>query len=164
MHMRRFRPEDAAAVASLFHDTVRRINCRDYTDIQVRAWAPDAADPAVWIGKLAGRFSIVAEQDGVITGFGDIEADGHLDHLFVHADHQGEGIGRRLAETMEAEARRLGLGRIFTEASITARPFFERLGYRVIQEQTVLSRGVEFINFRMEKLLDCACGQAGEHA
>lgn len=153
MHIRPFCSEDAIAIATLFHDTVRRVNCRDYSEEQIRAWAPDAVDPARWAGKLAGRFSIVAESDGVIVGFGDIEADGHLDHLYVHADHQGEGVGRRLAEALEAEAHRLGVGRIFTEASITARPFFERRGYRVVERQTVLCRGVALINFRMEKLL-----------
>lgn len=44
-----------------------------------------------------------------------------------------------------------GLGRIFTEASITARPFFERQGFRVVREQTVSRQGVSMINFVMEK-------------
>jgi putative acetyltransferase len=45
----------------------------------------------------------------------------------------------------------LGAGRTFTEASVTARPFFERNGFRVVLEQRASCRGVEIINFEMEK-------------
>jgi N-acetylglutamate synthase-like GNAT family acetyltransferase len=48
---------------------------------------------------------------------------------------------RELAKRTREDARGLGLGRIFTEASVTARPFFERHGFRVLREQTVSRRG-----------------------
>src|SRR5262249_43759139 len=51
-----------------------------------------------------------------------------------------------------AEARRVGIARLFTEASITARPLFEALGFRVLTPQVVTLRAVEFINYRMERL------------
>jgi putative acetyltransferase len=54
---------------------------------------------------------------------------------------------------METEARRRGIVRLFTEASITARPFFEHSGFSLIAEQVVVCRGVEFVNFRMDKHL-----------
>ena len=52
-----------------------------------------------------------------------------------------------------AEARRVGLARLFTEASITARPFFEAHGFTVLAAQVVTCRGVEFVNYRMERRL-----------
>jgi putative acetyltransferase len=149
--IRRFRPADTAAVVALFRDTVRRVNSRDYTPEQVRAWAPDEIDESAWRERLAGRFTIVAELDGVLVGFGDLEPGGRLDHLYAHADHQGARVGRALLAALEAAARRQGVGRIVTEASITARPFFARHGYAVLAEQTVLCRGVTFINYRMAK-------------
>jgi putative acetyltransferase len=138
---------------ALFRATIRRINRQDYSAEQVRAWAPDEIDVASWAEKLANRHSVVVENDGVIVGFGDIEDDGHLDHLYVHADHQGCGVGRLLLSAMETEARRRGIARLFTEASITARPFFEHSGFSLIAEQVVVCRGVEFVNFRMDKHL-----------
>ena len=65
----------------------------------------------------------------------------------------GRGVGQGLYEAVEREARALGLRRIFTEASITARPFFERRGFRVVRERTVVVRGVSMTNFAMEKPL-----------
>ncbi len=43
--------------------------------------------------------------------------------------------------------------RIFAEVSITARPFFEKQGFTVAEEQTVVLRGVKLINYKMEKYL-----------
>ena len=37
------------------------------------------------------------------------------------------------------------------EASITAKPFFERHGYRAVARQTVTRRGIELTNYRMVK-------------
>jgi NTP pyrophosphatase (non-canonical NTP hydrolase)/GNAT superfamily N-acetyltransferase len=151
--VRRFQPADAAAVVSLFRDTIRRVNIRHYSLEQVQAWAPDEIDVEAWRTKLLGRFTVVAECDGQLVGFGDLEDAEHLGHLYVHADHQSRGIGRVLNSALEAEARRLGAQRLFTEGSITAKPFFVRLGYRVLAEQTVVCRGVEFVNYRLEKAL-----------
>jgi putative acetyltransferase len=73
--------------------------------------------------------------------------------LYVHADHQGSGIASRLLRTVEASAAKRGLLRLFTEASITARPFFERRGFRVIATQRVIRWAQEFVNYRMDKQL-----------
>lgn len=43
------------------------------------------------------------------------------------------------------------LGVIVTHASITARPFFEKRGYKVKKEQSVIRHGVALKNFVMEK-------------
>lgn len=54
---------------------------------------------------------------------------------------------------LELEARTLGLREIDTEASITAKPFFERKGYQIIKEQIVERKGIGLVNFRMSKKL-----------
>lgn len=41
--------------------------------------------------------------------------------------------------------------KIITHASITARPFFEKRGYRVVKEQQVNRQGILLINYVMEK-------------
>ena len=54
---------------------------------------------------------------------------------------------------LEESAAGQGCRRIYTEASITARPFFERWGYQVVKPQEKPLRGQVFINFVMEKIL-----------
>ncbi|MHC2479502.1 GNAT superfamily N-acetyltransferase [Rhizobium leguminosarum] len=72
--------------------------------------------------------------------------------MFVHPEFQGLGIASHLLSRVEGEALKLGFSRIYTEASRTARPFFERKGFRVITKQIVEKRGQGLENFLMEKL------------
>ena len=153
MQVREYREYDVAAIVALFRDTVRRVNSRDYSSEQVEAWAPEHIDVGSWADRLACRFTVVAEIDGQVAGFADLEEGGHLDYLYVHADHQRCAVGRALLAVVEAEARDRGLPSLFTEASITARPFFERQGFVTLQKQVVECRGVEMVNYRMAKSL-----------
>ncbi|OWK40348.1 putative acetyltransferase [Fimbriiglobus ruber] len=150
MEIRHFRPDDIPTLVALFRDTIRRVNSRDYSPEQVRAWAPDDVDPARW-ATLTDRFTVVAEMGGHVAGFADLETDGHVDRFFVHADYQRQGVGRALLAALVAEAVRVGMGRLFAEVSITARPFFTRHGFSVLAEQVIQVRGVSMTNFRMER-------------
>ncbi len=119
----------------------------------MRAWAPDPPDPEAWHGRMSGRHTLVAESGGEVVGFIEIEEDGHLDMLYRRWDFVGRGVGTLLCAAVEERAGEIGRERIFTEASITARPFFGQQGFRVVRRNTVVRRGVELANFSMEKVL-----------
>jgi putative acetyltransferase len=137
----------------VFWDAVRVSARRDYTDKQVRAWAPDRLDRDGWANRLAKLRVWVAEEGGAPRGFCAMESDGHVDQLYVHSASQGRGLATALLAEAEASARAGGVARLYTEASITARPFFEHCGFRTLAEQTVRLRGEDFRNFKMEKFL-----------
>ena len=151
--LRTYRADDAPTLLALFRDTIRRVNSRDYSPAQVAAWASDDIDTVRWFGRFAGRFVPVAEEAGRPVGFAELEADGHIDRVYISADHQGRGIGRALLAAVVAEARRVAIARLFTEASITARPFFEAQGFVVRTPQVVTCCGAEFVNYRMARVL-----------
>jgi putative acetyltransferase len=151
MNIRLFRKEDSAEIARLFHDTVREINIRDYSEQQVRAWAPDRLNFRDWENVCANIFTYVAELEGAIVGFGELEPNGHIDCFYCHKNYQGCGVGRQLYGAIEAKAIELNLSRLFVESSITAKPFFQKMGFAIVQEQQVQCRGESFTNFVMEK-------------
>ena len=153
MNVRLYRPAETASLARLFTDTVRTVNSADYSPEQIAAWAPEPPDLAHWRQRLSSQTVFVAEQDGEITGFAAFEENGHLDYLYVHRRFQRRGVATALCQRVEHEARSRGIVRIFTEASITARPFFEHVGFQMIASQTVQHRNVSFTNFRMEEVL-----------
>ena len=90
---------------------------------------------------------MVAVNDGIIVGFGDIDRKGYLDRLFVHTDYQRKGIASDICNCLEQAVQ----GNIVTHASITARPFFERRGYKVVKEQQVERQGIFLTNYVMIK-------------
>ena len=148
MILRSYERRDCPALAQLFYDTVHTVNRRDYTQDQVDAWATGAVDLAAWDASLTAHHTLVAEEGGVIFGFADMAANGYLDRLYVHKDHQGCGVATALCDALEetSPARRFT-----THASLTARPFFEGRGYRVVRAQQVERRGILLPNFIMVK-------------
>ena len=104
--LRPYRPDDAPALLALFRDTIRRVNRRDCSPAQVAAWAADDIDTARWCDRFAGRFVSVAEAAGRAVGFAELESCGHIDRVYVSADHPRQGIGRALLAAVVAEARR----------------------------------------------------------
>ena len=148
--IREFTFDDGESCRQLFYVTVRRVNCSDYTPVQINAWAKEDVDPEPWLRRFDRNFAYVAELNGVIVGFADMTPEGYLDRLFVSADHQRRGIATMLMNAIEAAAVEHGISRIHTQASITARPFFLSRGFTLIAEQTVDCRGVKMANFLME--------------
>ena len=147
--LRPYRPEDCPALAALFYETVHTVNAAHYTPAQLDAWAPACGpDLAAWDKSFRAHRTLVAELDGRLAGFGDLDpAAGYLDRLYVHKDLQGRGVATALCNALEEAAAGPGV----THASVTARPFFARRGYRVLRAQQVERRGVTLANYVMEK-------------
>lgn len=147
-------PDDAGAIACLYYETIHAVNSRDYTVEQVEAWAgPAIATPDQWRKRQDAKTVWVAIAEIGIAGFAELDPNGHIDCFYCHKNYQGRGAGKALYETLEKESLAKGFDRLFTEASITARPFFERCGFTVVKRQEVVCRGVAMINFAMEKSL-----------
>ena len=152
MKLREYRASDCPELTRLFYDTVHSVCAGEYTPEQLDAWADGKPDAAKWNESLCAHFSLAAEADGILAGFGDIDETGYLDRLYVHRDFQGMGVGTALCQALEQEAVRTVRQTkadasvcITTHASITARPFFEARGYQVQR------KGVLLTNYIMEK-------------
>ena len=149
--LRRYVTEDLDAVIEVFQRAIREVAARDYDPEQVAAWSK--VDKRAWRSWRLTRPTWVAVLGEKIVGFSDLEADGHLDMMFVHPEHQGAGVASLLLAQVETAAREQEIRKIFTEASITARPFFENRGFELEAEQQVTKRGETFVNYRMFKTL-----------
>lgn len=147
MYIRPYTPQDCPRLAQLFYDTVHSVNARDYTPAQLDAWADGQVDLQAWNQSFLAHRTLIAEDGAAITGFADMDETGYLDRLYVHRDYQRQGIATALCDALEAAAPDC----ITTHASITARPFFQSRGYRVVKAQQVQRHGVLLTNYVMEK-------------
>ena len=148
MRLREYQPSDCEKLAALFYETVHCINAQDYTEAQLNAWATGKVNLKDWNQSFIEHHTVIAVEDDEIVGFGDMDDSGYLDRLFVHKDYQRQGIATAICDELE----RAAIGKqITTHASITAKGFFLRRGYRVVKKQEVMRCGVLLTNFLMEK-------------
>ena len=147
MEIRRYQKSDCKILIDLFYNTVHTINARDYSQEQLDVWATNNINLEKWNQSFLEHVTLVAICDGIIVGFGDIDMNGFLDRLFVHAEYQKLGIATELCNQLEKYVQ----GDIITHASITAKDFFIKRGYRVIKEQQVKRDEVYLKNFIMIK-------------
>jgi putative acetyltransferase len=151
--IREYMTSDAKNLAEIYYYTIHNINSRDYTEEQINAWAPiTSLELTGWKTKWEKTPPIVAVSDNVILGFAEFEASGHIDCFYVHHLYQANGVGAALMAAIDVLANQYGCKRIYAEVSITAKSFFERKGFKVIREQMVTFRDVQFKNYVMEKL------------
>ncbi|ELG4788016.1 GNAT family N-acetyltransferase [Vibrio vulnificus] len=149
--IRKYQDSDASELWKLFYHTVRNVNRRDYSQEQVEAWAPDNFDCEIWKNKLNAISPFIAEIEGVIVGYADLQESGLIDHFFCHHDYQGKGVARCLMEHVFKVGTSRGITKYYSEVSITARPFYEKFGFKVVKEQSIKVRGQKLQNFVMEK-------------
>jgi putative acetyltransferase len=151
MKIRRYKEGEEQTLWSLLYETVHKVNNRDYSQAQIEAWAPSQSDPSKWKDRLSRTNPFVAEENGELIGFAELEENGHIDCFYCAHNWQGKGVGRALLHAIEHEASKRGMSCLFAEASITAKGFFEKMGYSIKGEQTVSLRGEQFTNYAVSK-------------
>ena len=149
--IRPFTSADTPALIQLFKEAVNAINIRHYSPEQIAVWTNIDTDR--FQKKLEKNIAFIAEIDSRIVGFADITHEGYLDRLYVHKDYQARWVALYLFKAIEKAARELGLTKITTDCSITAKVPAERMGFVTIKEQTVMRHGVPLVNYVMEKKL-----------
>ena len=152
--VRQFHPADAPSLAELFHRSLREAGLLHYIREQVRAWSPSPPDPADYVIRASERTVLVATDENEHTiGYGDIGADGFIDHLYCHPDHVGRGVGSELLAAIETSAVANGVSELRANASEGLRRLLSRRGFQLQERQDLLLRGVPIHNYRMRKII-----------
>jgi GNAT superfamily N-acetyltransferase len=125
MTIRRAEPGDAEAIAEIFLRARAPMTYLPevHTDAETREWIRSAVLPEqeVW----------VADEGGRLSGFAALHVD-MLEHLYVHPDAQGRGIGTSLLG-VAMERRPAGLCLWVFQRNENARRFYARHGFTLVR-------------------------------
>ena len=125
--------EEAKEVSDLIRRVLLEVNIRDYALEDLRQFV-DFYSPEE-VRSLSERgHSYVAVDGEEILGCASIcpyetEGESIIEAFYVRPDREGQGIGRRLLATLEADELFLTTRRTVISASITAHTFYHKLGY-----------------------------------
>ncbi|GLU45253.1 GNAT family N-acetyltransferase [Allomuricauda sp. NBRC 101325] len=154
LNIRKTKQGDLEELQQLFVGSIATVCKLDYNPEQIKVWTSSVADHERWSKIISNQIVLVAMGHNRIVGFVTLKNGNHIDLFYVHKDYQRQGIAYELHQQVEMHARENDHRDLTSDVSITARPFFERMGYKILKEQTVFRQGMEFVNFKMKKKLN----------
>ena len=152
MKIRDYTFEDAEDHAKVHRESVRGIASEDYRDEVIEAWACKEPEDSP-LDEEKVRF--VAEMEGEVVGFSDYNKEtNELSGLYLKPDFSGKGIGEKLLQKAEYDAKENGLDHLWCKATVTAKDFYLKHGYKITEETThEIEGGIEMKTYKMEKKL-----------
>lgn len=163
MRIEPYSPSMAREITELFYKCVDTINPSVYSAKQKAAWvagnSANNSDPCAgieydyWAERLHKKRPFVVLVEDRIAGFMELEKDGHIDCAYTHPDFQQQGVASALFEHVLCIAKTQNIRRLYVEASLIAKPFFEHRGFKVLRRNQIQRHGVVLTNFSMEKHL-----------
>ena len=151
VHIRRYNPGEELALFEVYYSAIHLVASRDYTPEQIQAWAPKDLDSDRWKKRIRGINPFVADLNGALVGYADLQSNGYIDHFFVSGNHPSMGIGSLLMKHLLGEAARLRLSELTSDVSRTAQPFYEKFGFVVVEQRRPKLRGIVIPNALMRR-------------
>ncbi|MBO6515263.1 MAG: GNAT family N-acetyltransferase [Bacteroidia bacterium] len=151
--LRQATASDLDEMIQLFSDVVSNVNARDYTPEQLKEWLRSSSNTERWQALISEQYVVVAQHGDDLVGFASLTPDAYLDFMYVHKDHQRKGVAQTLYDHLEQQAEETNASKLQSDVSITARPFFERQGFKVVRTNHNQRNKEVLINYRMEKVL-----------
>ena len=76
---------------------------KEETKLTLRVYKPadGNVDLEKWNQSFLEHYTVIAEEENGITGFGDISDTGYLDRLYVHKAYQHQGIASAICDELE---------------------------------------------------------------
>lgn len=131
-----FFDELAQEVSALIGRVLMEVNTKEYPESDMKEFA--AYYSAETVLALAREGQTYVAMDGeTVVGCGSVaplekEGECEIRAVFVLPEYEGQGIGRTIMEVLESDPLFTRAKRVVVSASLTAHPFYEKLGYRYV--------------------------------
>jgi putative acetyltransferase len=148
-YIRRYVAGEESSLFDIYFTAIHLVASHDYTPEQVQAWAPRDLNVDLWRSKMREINPFVADLNGELVGYADVQSNGYIDHFFVSGKHPRRGVGSLLMRRILAEAASLSTPLLTSNVSRTAQPFFQAFGLVISEQRYPEVRGVVVPNALM---------------
>ncbi|MEM9444439.1 MAG: GNAT family N-acetyltransferase [Verrucomicrobiota bacterium] len=150
--IRIFQHGDHIEIAEIFFRAIHEIGSEAYNKEQCLAWSDRIPDYEHWKSRCELKKPFVSTEKREITGFLELDSNGHIDCAYIKPEFKRRGIMTKLVEHAIQTCFENKLDKVVVEASICAKPLFEKLGFTVMEDCLVDIKGVKLRNYKMEFL------------
>ena len=156
--IRKAKHSDAEGIIDAHVNSIRTICAKDYTDEQIEAWTGRKFRADLWCQTIDRDFVWVIVKESKILGFGHLalmdEEIAEVLGLYFIPPAIGQGFGKLLFWEMLKVCEEKNLKRLILHATITAKPFYQKLGfYQSGGDDSIEMRGVAIPCFPMEYVI-----------
>lgn len=147
--------EDAKEICEVFIESVSTLCSSYYSPEEIAYWNSNKKPEKIqkWI-ENQNLYFLVSQVEDRISGVGFIDyKTGELYACYLRPEAIGIGLGKKLLELMILEAKRNTLTKVFLKASLNAKSFYERQGFKVISSHLDRKPPDGVPNYTMELLL-----------
>ncbi|CAM3118029.1 GNAT family N-acetyltransferase [Pseudomonas gessardii] len=125
-------PTDAEGISQVILAALHSSNAGDYPADVIARVASNFTPQAV-LHLLTRRTVLVAIREQLIVATAALDAN-VVRSVFVNPALQGQGIGRQLMVDIEQRAREAGVTVLSVPSSLTAEPFYTKLGFHTVRD------------------------------
>jgi predicted N-acetyltransferase YhbS len=126
------REGEAEAISAVILSALRETNAKDYSQ-DIIARVERSFDPASVRRLVDNRTVFVAIRGEEVVGTASLDG-AVVRTVFVSPSAQGQGVGTRLMAEIERTARINGIAVLAVPSSITAEPFYAKLGFKAVRD------------------------------
>lgn len=122
----------AEGISAVIGESLRTTNAKDYTPDNIERIARNFSP--ILVRALVGKRDVVVALLGArVVGTASLDGD-VVRTVFVAPDVQSRGVGRKLMLELERRARTKGMTKLSVPSSITAEPFYAKLGFAPLRD------------------------------
>lgn len=140
LHIRDLHEDDCLQLADFHQRAVRTAYPAFYPQHVVDDWAASRTPEGYLRSQAKGETFLVAALGGKPVGFIGWK-DGELCGMYVDPDYHGQKIGQRLVASATLQAQTNGAPITFVRAALAAIGFYEKMGFRIVEETTDTVQG-----------------------
>ena len=124
--------DEADQISAVILRALRETNAKDYTG-QIIERVERSFSPSAVLQLIGKRTVFVATVGNRVVGTASLD-ESVVRTVFVAPDAQAQGIGKLLMAEVERIARERNIPSLTVPSSVTAEPFYARLGFKAVRD------------------------------
>lgn len=125
---------DAIQLSELIRRTIRVSNSKDYDQKSIDLLC-SIFEPKQVAKRIEEELIVLCFAGADLVGVAGLRR-GYLRSMFIEPRYQRQGVGKVLVEKIEEMAQQNAISEIMVHSSVTARQFYETIGYEFVEFQS----------------------------
>jgi putative acetyltransferase len=152
MKIQKYTANDTTPLAEIYQAAVLKLAGDHYTPKQLQVWSAWAYESNFHQSLQKGEVLIAIKNEQIVS-FGQLFPNNHIALLYTHPSYAKQGLAKNIYFALENIALKSREKVLSVEASKVSKPFFEIVGFQIMEEEIAIRNQVEFLRYKMQKSL-----------